>query len=372
MKLTRRRLAGAHSLACVLSIVPCGRTDESQGVDLQWGVKVPMRDGVKLNATVYRPHAQKEPLPVVFELTPYISDSYHERAYYFARHGYVFAIVDARGRGNSEGRFVPFFQEPADGHDVVEWLASQPWSNGKIAMWGGSYAGFDQWMTLREAPPHLATIVPAAAAHIGVDFPMLHNVFPSYVMQWLTFTSGVTGNANLFGESSFWRARFGEMYIEHRPFLELDRIVGNTSSVFQEWLEHPELDAHMRQLELTPEQYGRIRVPILTITGSYDDDQPGAMTYYRSHMEHGTQEATARHYLIVGPWDHAGTRTPRKEVGGLTFGDNCLLDLNKLHSEWYDWTMKAGARPEFLRKRVAYYVMGADEWKYADSLGAIV
>jgi uncharacterized protein len=121
-----------------------------------------MRDGVKVNATVYQPHGRKEPLPVVFELTPYISDSYHERAYYFARHGYVFAIVDVRGRGNSEGRFSAFFQEPADGHDVVEWLAAQPWSNGKVAMWGGSYAGFDQWLTLREAPPYLATIVPAA------------------------------------------------------------------------------------------------------------------------------------------------------------------------------------------------------------------
>jgi putative CocE/NonD family hydrolase len=89
-------------------------------------------------------------------------------------------------------------------------------------------------------------------------------------------------------------------------------------------------------------------------------------------MRHGTEEAKARHYLIVGPWDHAGTRTPRKEVGGLTFGDNSLLDLNKLHTEWYDWTMKSGPKPEFLQKRVAYYVMGANEWKYADTLEGIV
>jgi uncharacterized protein len=366
------RIAALLPVALALVGSPCRGAEESRGVDLLWGVKIPMRDGVKLNATVYRPHAQQEPLPVVFELTPYISDSYHERAYYFAQHGYVFAIVDVRGRGNSEGRFSPFFQEPADGHDVVEWLAAQPWSNGKVAMWGGSYAGFDQWLTLREAPPHLSTIVPAAAAHVGVDFPMFHNVFSSYVIQWLTFTSGVTGNGNLFGESSFWREKFGEMYRDHRPFRELDRIVGNTSTVFQEWLEHPEVDAHVRQLELTPEQYGQLSVPILTITGSYDGDQPGAMTYYRSHMRYGTEEAKARHYLIVGPWDHAGTRTPRKEVGGLSFGDNCLLDLNKLHTEWYDWTMKSGSKPEFLQKRVAYYVMGANEWKYADTLDAIV
>ena len=133
------------------------------------------------------------------------------------------------------------------------------------------------------------------------------------------------------------------MYRGHRPFRELDRIVGNTSTVFQEWLKHPEVDAYLEQLEITPEQYRRIDVPILTITGSYDDDQPGAMTYYRSHQKHGTAEARARHFLIMGPWDHAGTRTPSKEVGGLVFGDNCLLDLNALHTEWYDWTMKGGS-----------------------------
>jgi len=52
----------------------------------------------------------------------------------------------------------------------------------------------------------------------------------------------------------------------------------------------------------------------------------------------------------------------------VTFSAASVLDLNKLHTEWYDWTMKAGAKPEFLKKRIAYYVMGADEWKYADSL----
>jgi putative CocE/NonD family hydrolase len=88
-------------------------------------------------------------------------------------------------------------------------------------------------------------------------------------------------------------------------------------------------------------------------------------------MKYGSAEAKANHYLIIGPWDHAGTRTPRAEVGGLKFGPASLLDLNKLHKEWYDWTMKGGAKPEFLKKRVAYYVVGAEEWKYADSIEAI-
>src|SRR5262245_36781996 len=68
-------------------------------IDMQWGVKIPLRDGVRLNATVFKPHASSQRLPVVFTLTPYISDTYYARARYFAQHGYVFALVDVRGRG---------------------------------------------------------------------------------------------------------------------------------------------------------------------------------------------------------------------------------------------------------------------------------
>ena len=226
-------------------------------------------------------------------------------------------------------------------------------------------------MTLREFPPHLATVVPVAAAHVGVDFPMFKNIWGTYDMQWLTYTSGVTPQQNLFGESSFWIEKFRELYLNHRPYKDLDKIVGNESTVFQKWVAHPAFDAYWQKLEITPEQYKKISIPILTITGHYDGDQAGAMTYYRDHMKYGTEEAKAKHYLIIGPWDHAGTRTPNKEVGGLTFGDASMVDLPKLHVEWYDWTMKGGKAPEFLKKRVAYYVVGPEQWKYADSLDTI-
>ena len=349
--------------------------DKSQpaAVDLMWGVKIPLRDGTRLNGTVYLPAAPREPLPVIFTLTPYISDSYHERAMYFARHGYVFVLVDVRGRGNSEGSFEPMANEAKDGHDVVEWLARQPWSNGKVTMWGGSYAGFDQWSTLKEFPAHLATIVPAAAAHPGVDFPFEGNIFSDYVVQWMTFTSGVTGNTNLFGEGSFWREKFGRLYDSGYAFTGLDRLVGNPLPNFQKWVSHPVPDAYYDAMVPDSAAYARIAIPILTITGHYDGDQAGAMEYYRRHMRWGTALAKASHYLVVGPWDHAGTRTPRREVGGLTFGPASVVDLNELHKEWYDWTMKGGPKPAFLKDRVAYYVVGpdAEEWKYASSLETV-
>ncbi len=343
-------------------------TETKKPVDVLWAVKIPMRDGIKLNATVYKPAGTTTPLPVIFTLTPYISDSYHPRGMYFARNGYIYAIVDVRGRGNSEGQFEPFKNEGQDGYDIVEWLAKQPWSNGKIAMWGGSYAGFDQWSTAKEFPPHLSTIVPAASVHAGVDFPFYRNIFYSYDIQWLTYTSGVTSNEKLFGEESFWTEKFGQLYDKHLAFKDLDKVVGNNTTFFQKWIQHPTPDSYWEAMEPSIDQYRHLNVPILTITGSYDDDQPGAMTYYRNHMKYGSAEARARHYLIVGPWDHAGTRTPSKELGGLKFGDASMVDLNALHKEWYDWTLKEGPKPSFLKNRIAYYLVGAEEWKYADSL----
>src|SRR3974390_1680375 len=87
------------------------KPEASPEVDMTWGVKIPVRDGAKLNATIYQPHAQKEPLPLLFTFTPYIGDSYRDRAMYFAWHGFVYGLVDGRGRGSSEGEFEPFANE---------------------------------------------------------------------------------------------------------------------------------------------------------------------------------------------------------------------------------------------------------------------
>lgn len=378
LHLKRKRLCAALGVLAVTTLlgIRAARAQQKPAaddttVDMQWAVKIPGRDGVKLNATVFTPHGQKQPLPVIFTFTPYIGDSYTDRAVYFAKHGYVYALVDVRGRGNSGGDFEPFVNEGRDGYDVVEWFAKQPYCNGRVTMWGGSYAGFDQWTVLKEFPPHLATIVPAASAHPGVDFPFQYNIFAPYDLQWLTFTSGVTGNGSLFGNSGFWSSKAREMYLSHSAFQDFDKLAGNPSTVFQKWVKHPAPDAYYDAMVPSPEEYKRIGIPILTITGHYDGDQPGAFTFYKRHMKYGTAEAKANHYLIVGPWDHAGTRTPRAEVGGLKFGEASVLDLNKLHTEWYDWAMKGGTKPVFLKKRVAYYLVGAEEWKYADSLESI-
>jgi uncharacterized protein len=128
----------------------------------------------------------------------------------------------------------------------------------------------------------------------------------------------------------------------------------------------------------TREQFQKITLPILTITGQYDVDELGALTFYRDHIANAPPEARAKHFLIIGPWDHAGTRTPTDEVAGVKFGPGAILDLNDLHRQWYDWTMKAGSKPAFLKNQVAYYLLAPGnsgsngEWKYADEFAALI
>jgi hypothetical protein len=341
-------------------------------VDMRWDVKIPMRDGVRLSATLYEPQGRKERLPVVFTLTPYVAARYHDRGVYFARNGFVFLSVDVRGRGNSGGVFQSHFDDARDAYDIVEWLGQQPFATGKVAMWGGSYAGENQWAAARAFPPHLATIVPAAAAQAGVDFPMRGNVGSPYAMQWLTLVSGVAFNGGLFEDRAFWVDKYREQFRGERPFAQFDEVVGNPSPAFREWIAHPQQDPYWDARSPSPADYARLDLPILTLTGHYDGDQPGALAYYRDHMRHGSRAGKRKHYLVIGPWDHAGTRTPQAEFGGLKFGPASLVDLNKLHKEWYGWTMSKGPRPEFLKKRVAYYVTGPNErWRYAETLEGV-
>jgi uncharacterized protein len=349
----------------------------SADYELRWGVKIPMRDKVELNATVYLPKPVGK-TPVVFTLTPYISDTYHPRAAYFASHGYAYVLVDVRGRGNSGGEFEPFAQEPRDGHDVVEWLAQQPFCDGKVAMWGGSYAGFDQWATAKEFPRGLTTIVPVASAHPPLDYPSYLNVGETYDVQWFTYTTGKASQGNLFGDSKFWRTKYLDAYKQHIAFKTLDSFIGNPSVNFQRILKHPTADTYYDAMAPTVDQFKKITMPILSITGQYDGDELGAMTFYRDHMANASPEARAKHFLIIGPWDHPGTRTPTDEVAGVKFGPGAIVDLNNLHKQWYDWTMKTGPKPEFLKNQVAYYLLAAGnsgangEWKYVDNYETLI
>lgn len=359
-------------LICVLAITvfPDGGNKKSADdeIEILLDRKIRMKDGIKLSANVYKPAEMKEPLPAIFAFTPYISDEGQERGPFFAKNGYVYVHVDVRGRGNSEGEFFPLEKDGADGAQVVQWIAKQPWCNGKVGMRGGSYRGMVQWQTLKHFPPALKTIIPTAAAAPGVDFPMPHNIFVSYDAQWLGFTLSKTKNTTLFADQEYWLEKFYRLYSRHLPFAKLAEMTGSNTKIFERWLAHPYFDRYWQGMTFPDKSYEKIDIPVLTITGHFDGDQPGAMHYYRKHMRFGKEDIKNKHYVIIGPWDHAGTRHPRKELGGLVFGDDAVLDMEQLHLEWYDWLLKGKAKPKFLKKRVCYYLMNENNWKYCDNL----
>jgi len=125
-------------------------------------VMIPARDGVGLATDIYRPAQNgkviETPLPIILERTPYNKralDRVERNARYFARRGYIFAFQDCRACFRSEGQFDFFWQEGPDGYETVEWLAKQPWSNGKIGTTGTSYAGWTQNSLAVLNPEHL-------------------------------------------------------------------------------------------------------------------------------------------------------------------------------------------------------------------------
>jgi len=341
------------------------------GVEVTWGLSIPMRDGIHLNGTLYSAPDQKDPLPAILAITPYIADSNNAAAMYFARNGYSFITVDSRGRGNSEGTYVPFFDDGRDGYDTVEWIATQSWCNGKVAMWGLSYGGFVQWAIAKELPPHLAAILPAAAAYPGVDFPLAKGIFEPGIMEWLTLTRGRTADFQLFSDGAFWVDKINQLYRQKLPLEQMDVIVGNPSPIFHTWLANRTNMAYWGQATPSADQYAKINIPILTITAVYDGDQSGALTYYRRHSEHASAAAASKSFLVIGPWDHGGTVDPNLEVGGIKLGPASKVNVMQVQKEFLDWNLKAGARPEFLKKRVAWYIAALDEWRYADKLGDI-
>ncbi|RLA02524.1 MAG: hypothetical protein DRQ47_06710, partial [Gammaproteobacteria bacterium] len=135
------------------------------------GQKIAMRDGIHLNALIYRPETDS-PIPAVLAITPYGADSGHSKGIEYAKRGYAYVSVDVRGKGNSQGSYEHYgSHEGEDGYDVVEWIAAQDWCNSFVVMRGISYLGTNQWLTASEIPPHLKAIAPGASAFLGVGLP---------------------------------------------------------------------------------------------------------------------------------------------------------------------------------------------------------
>ena len=326
-------------------------------------------DGSIVQALVVRKKELLGKLPSVFIFNIYI-DSTNDlsKAKRYALAGYAGIVASTRGKGSSPQEIEPFEHDASDAYDVINWISRQPWSNKKVGMTGGSYLGFSQWAAAKTMHPALKTIMPEVAVGIGIDYPMYGNIFISYMLQWIHY---VTNNKQTdytdFNNSEYWNFLFKKWYREGASFRSLDTLEGRPNAIFQRWLKHPSFDQYWQNMAASSDDFSKITIPVLTTTGYFDDDQRGAMYYYRQHYLH---KPNANHYLVIGPYNHGGAQSyPSKEVNGYQVDSVATtFNFNDLSIQWFNYILKDSMKPPLLKDKVNYEVMGANEWKHASSL----
>ncbi|MDE0042728.1 MAG: CocE/NonD family hydrolase, partial [Candidatus Poribacteria bacterium] len=337
-------------------------------IRFMWDTPVPMRDGVKLSADIYLPAAEVR-YPVILLRTPYdnIAPRFVEIAQYFSGEGYVVVIQDVRGRFDSEGHFEPRINEGKDGYDTIEWIADQPWSNGKTGMMGVSYGGTVQWLAARECLPHLVTVVSTATGGMRWmhDENYMNGKFPVFQFRWLNMTGGRTMQHYPFEPLSSHQPGVASPYnfnkiIRTRPLKDADKAVGRTNTYWRTWLEHNTYDEYWQQMSFE-DYFDKVDIPALHITGWFDNCQWGELYMYNQMV--ARSPAGDKQWLIIGPWDHAGTSNPQARLGDLTFTQEAVPDLKAIHLRWFDHWLKDEDNGQDAESKVKIFSMGNNVWR---------
>jgi uncharacterized protein len=322
-------------------------------VKIDFHQRVKMRDAVELDADVYRPDADGK-FPVVIARTPYnksVGQIYLDTGRYLAAHGYVYVAMDVRGRGDSDGAFTPYMNDGLDGYDSIEWCAGQEWSTGKVATIGQSYVGLDQWIAAVRQPPHLTTMIvlttppdPFVEFPTGLDTPAN--------MSWYHLLLGHTlHNADAID----WRT----LYL-HLPLSTMDATAGFHAPYWQSILDHPGIDPYWDPI-VYQDKYDRVNVPVMHISGWYDDCQAGAVMNYIGMTKKAPSEAARKNQkLLMGPWPHAINSTHK--LGDIEFGPTGQIDLYAYEVRWLDRWLKGIDNGIATEPPVRIFLMGRNQW----------
>jgi putative CocE/NonD family hydrolase len=328
--------------------------------------KVAMRDGAQLVVDIIRPDAEGRH-PAVLCQTPYNKDGLAKRAKWFAERGYVVVNSDSRGRFNSEGDWDPFSPlHKTDGYDLVEWIAKQPWSNGRVGTYGLSYMGWTQWWTATQAPPSLKCIVPEVAPpDQHFNGPYQNGILVSWAVDWAGAMAGRTPNVVGKGPYGGFSATRDVDY-RLTPYIELDdRRKHGTTQWFDIWIRQNTAsgDYWKAIAYQTPKNYARVKVPSLAITGWFDANFPGTPLNYTAMKRHGTTPELRRPRMVVGPWDHGFNRS--RTAAGVDFGPQALIDWDGYVCRWFDYHLKQRDNGVLNDPPVHVFVLGRNEWRAA-------
>lgn len=315
------------------------------------------RDGVRLDADIYRPHTEGE-FPILLMRQPYgraiASTVVYAHPTWYAAHGYIVVIQDVRGRGTSDGEFKLFVNEIADGEDTVNWAANLPGSNGKVGMYGFSYQGMTQLYAAATQPPALRAICPAM---VGYDlYTDLAYEGGSFCLQ-----TNLAWAIQLAAET----ARLRRDHTAYQALLQASRHlpVDNPDilhqlapeSFYHQWVAYPQPDAYWEQL--SPKTYFQsVDLPMFHIGGWFDTYLRGTLHLYQ---EMATRSSTPQH-LLVGPWAHLPWG---RRVGMVDFGVNASSPVDRLQIRWFDQFLKGIDTGLLDESPVCLFEMGSNLWR---------
>ncbi len=333
---------------------------------LQLGAAITMPDGVRLSADIYQPMA-RGPQPALLTLTPYTTAYAYRAASAYARAGFAVVVVDVRGRGGSEGAFC-LYNDGEDGAACVDWVARQDWCDGQVALFGGSYAGLNQWSIAARASDALKAIAPVAAPMPGYDADGLNGVFPLYNLRWTSFIRGTSIQQALFQDEAFWRELFLQHYQSGDGLLALPELLGGTDETLARMIKAFVAGDEWAVCIPTQKAFADISIPVLTVTGTADNAQRGALEYRRRHL---AARPDAIHFLLLGPWNHGGQRDPERRADDPDTGDSQGVETVE-HTTlvgFYNWALRGAPLPKLLKgsdRAEAVYVAGPEVWRQLD------
>lgn len=331
-------------------------------IKIENNVTMKTRDGVTLNADIYRPRAEGK-YPVILERTSYDKRTGVSFGLKAAGQGYVYIIQDIRGRYVSGGDWYPFKYEGQDGYDTVEWAASLPYSNGKVGLWGGSYVGATQMLCAIASPPHLAGIMPVVtASNYYHHWAYQGGAFMQLLAQAWSSVLAIDTLQRRIGGSALPTLRDMKIPAAEYQLFELGNLNGLADYYF-DWIAHPTYDEYWKQWAIE-EDYSRIKVPGLHVAAWYDLFQDGSLRNYIGIKAFGgTEEARKGQRLVIIPGGHAGFG---EKIADVDFGKESTLDTWALGLKWYDYLLK-GQENEFSRQKpVKVFVMGKNKMREED------
>ncbi|MEW5978993.1 MAG: CocE/NonD family hydrolase [Acidobacteriota bacterium] len=325
-------------------------------VHVQLDVSIPMRDGVRLYAALYRPAGGAPPFPTLLIRSPYSTQHprYVDWALRFARGGYAVVLQDCRGRYESEGDWTPYSDDIPDGEDTLGWLSRQGWCNGQVGTFGISYPGFTQVLMAASPQPCLKALVPIANqednyGHLRYNGLLQLQNAMNFV--WV----GRRTNQNAPRDLIDWPAVYRRL-----PLLTaLDDIADRP--FYREVVRHSLFDEFWSDCSMK-RRYADVQAPALFISGWYDNLLHEIFKCFRGWTTQArSQHARSLTRLLVGPWVHSQIGGP--VPGELSFGPESQMDMAGLHLRWYDYHLRQIENGVGTEAPVRIFVMGDNQWR---------